>query len=93
MHVAFSASPSAGTPPAPSGFEVVQVPEASMTARARSRRPAPLLFDTASTKGFASRPLLVTLSAPFRVIARTRVFVSIAPVIVRVSASGFRYAS
>ena len=68
----------------------VQVPEASITARARSRRIAPLPFETASTNGFVSRPLLITLSAPCRVIAVTLAPVSIAGHLGGVSDSGLR---
>ena len=73
----------------PSGFGVVQVPEASMTARARSRR-MPSFEATARTKGRFSRPRLTTLSRPCREIAVTRAPVSITAASSGVAASGSR---
>src|SRR5215207_8787469 len=67
---------------------MVQVPDASMTARARSRRSAPPPFATERTNGLVSRPFPDTLSRPCRVIASTVVRVSMTAAISGVAARG-----
>ena len=71
MRAACSRSPSAGMPLEPIQFGVVQVPEASMIARAViSLSPASVRMR--STNGARSRPGVFTLSKPRRVIDSTR---------------------
>ena len=63
---------------APSGFGFCQVPEASMTVRARSVRSLPSEVWTRRTKGLVSRSWLATLSMSRREIAITFASVSMA---------------
>jgi hypothetical protein len=66
-------SPTAGRPEPPSGAGAPQVPEASMTALARTSPVPPSSSWMRRRKGAWSRPRLLPLSRPCRVTAVTRV--------------------
>ena len=70
-----------------------QVPEASITARARAVCRSPLASRQRMTNGAASRPSVVTLSSPSRPIAKTSASNTMCGAIAGCAASGSRYCS
>ena len=84
-----SDAPAAGSPPAPSGFGRVQVPEASITAVARYRVSVPS-SSTTSSNGASSRPASFSLSMPCFVTDTTRARTCRPRAIAGTAASGCR---
>jgi hypothetical protein len=90
MRSAAARSPSAGRPLAPAGLGEAQVPEASITARARMRSSWPPASTVRSSNGRSARPAVVTLPTRVRATAVTRAPYRTRPAICGNRASGSR---